>query len=70
MNKEDKIDPIVQKYFQLIHKNLPHNCQLKWHTNINDQDTKITIYHSHGSFVVDKSELTRLWREIQLNKII
>lgn len=72
MNSKQTIHQSVERYFNLIRKNLPHGCQLIFHEKFdldsNDRNI-IYVYHTHGSFGVDKSELIRLWREEQLHQI-
>lgn len=72
MKKPFKIDPLVERYFNLIRKNLPYGCNIEYHSECDLSSTgpnKIYVYHSHGSFGVDKSELIRLWREDQIDKL-
>lgn len=67
---ETKIHPVVEKYFNLVSKNLPYGCKMTFHSDIDSNDGGIVIYHTHGSFTVNKSELIRIWREDKIDSIL
>ena len=67
--KEKKIHPLVEKYFNSISKNLPYGCKMTFHSDIDSNDGGVVIYHTHGSFTVNKSELIRRWREVQIDNL-
>lgn len=62
------LHPLVKQYFELIRPNLPHGSQLKMHHDINLYE-EITIWHSHGSFTVTKSEMKTKVRESKISQI-
>lgn len=70
MNKE--IHPLIERYFNSISKNLPFGCKLENHSECDLSSTglnKIYVYHSHGSFGIDKSDLIRMLREDKIDKL-
>lgn len=69
---ETKIHPFVEKYFNSISKNLPYGSKLEHHSECDLSSTgpnKIYVYHSHGNFGIDKSDLIRMLREEKLDNL-
>lgn len=69
---ETKIHPLVEKYFNSIRKNLPFGCKLEHHSRCDLSSTgpnKIYVYHSHGNFGIDKSDLIRMSREEKIDNL-